>query len=82
MQDMILILSRCENQRVSAKSKKTFYRFHFRGFYHGLKIKEIHVYPHQNTVMKKGEDYLLWVSLRGVRASILEVTLLKYKKIE
>lgn len=82
MQEMILILSRCENQRVSAKSKKTFYRFHFKGFYHGLKIKEIHVYPQQNTTMQKGEDYLLWVSFKTVRASVLEVTLLKYKKIE
>lgn len=82
MQDMILILSRCQAKRISPRNKITFFRFHFRGFYSGLKIKEIHVYPHQSVALDKGEDYLLWVTLKCVRESVLEVTLLKYKKIE
>lgn len=82
MQDMILILSRCQAKRTSAKSGKTFFRFHFRGFYSGLKIKEIHVYPHQNVLLTKGEDYLLWVTFKSVKEEILEVQLLHYKKIE
>lgn len=82
MQDMILILSRCQAKRSSPKTLKTFFRFHFKGFYNGSKIKEIHVYPHQTTELDKGEDYLLWVTLRSVKESILEVSLLKYKKIE
>lgn len=76
MQDMILILSRCQAK------KKSFFKFHFKGFYSGLKIKEIHVYPHQSIILNKGEDYLLWVTLNGVRESVLLVTLLKHKKIE
>ena len=82
MQEMILILSRCQAQRYSPKTQKTFFRFHFKGFYNGLQIKEIHVYPHQTVDLKKGDDYLLWVKLRGVKESVLEVFLLKYKKIE
>jgi len=82
MQDMILILSRCQAKRSSPKSLKVFFRFHFKGFYNGSKIKEIHVYPHQSADFDKGEDYLLWVTLRSVKESVLEVSLLKYKKIE
>jgi hypothetical protein len=81
MQEMILILSRCQARRLSPRSRKTFYRFHFKGFYTGLKIKEIHVYPHQSEDLVKGEDYLLWVKYRAVKESVLEVTLFKHKKI-
>ena len=79
---MILILSRCQAKRTILKTRKTFFRFHFKGFYNGSKIKEIHVYPHLPTDLIKGEDYLLWVSLNSVKESILEVSLLKFKKIE
>ena len=82
MQDMILILSRCQARRSSPKSLKVFFRFHFKGFYNGLKIKEIHVYPHQSDELVKGQDYLLWVTLKSVKDSVLEVSLLKFKKIE
>ena len=82
MQETILILSRCQAKRSSPKTLKTFFRFHFKGFYKGLKIKEIHVYPHQATYLDKGQDYLLWVTLKSVQESTLEVSLLKFKKIE
>lgn len=82
MQEMILILSRCQAKRSSPKTLKTFFRFHFKGFYNGLRIKEIHVYPHQFEKLDKGQDYLLWVTLKAVKESVLEVSLLKYKKIE
>lgn len=79
MQEMILVLSRCQ---AKVSGPKTCFKFHFKGFYNGLKIKEIHVYPHQIEDLLKGEDYLLWVSLKRVKDSIMEVSLLKYKKIE
>ena len=79
---MILILSRCQARRLSPTTSEIFFRFHFKGFYKGLKIKEIHVYPPQPTDLDKGEDYLLWVTLKLVKESILEVYLLKFKKIE
>ena len=78
----ILILSRCQAERVSPKTKKRFFRFHFKGFYNGVKIKEIHVYPKGSDHITKGDDYLLWVALNSVENSILRVVLLKYKKIE
>lgn len=78
----ILILSRCQAKRTSAKNKKTFFRFHFKGFYNGVKIKEIHVYPQVQDVLMKGDDYLLWVKLNAIEESVLKVFLLKYKKIE
>lgn len=82
MQEMILILSRCQAKRMSPKTSKIFFRFHFKGFYNGSKVKEIHVYPRGPADLDKGEDYLLWVSLKTVKESILEVSLLKFKKIE
>ncbi len=82
MRDMILILSRCQTYRLSPRSKKRYFRFHFKGFYSGLKIKEIHVYTHQTADLISGEDYLLWVSLVSVRETVLEVSLIKYKRIE
>ena len=78
----ILILSRCQAERVSPKTKKRFFRFHFKGFYNGVKIKEIHVYPKGADHITKGDDYLLWVALNSMENSILKVVLLKYKKIE
>lgn len=82
MPEMILILSRCQSRRSSPLTQKTYYRFHFKGFYSGLKIREIHVYPHQNVELQSGEDYLLWVTLRCVKESVLNVRLIKHKKIE
>lgn len=82
MQDMILILSRLLAKRYSPRSKKVYFRFHFKGFYSGLKIKEIHVYPQQNTYLEKDNNYLLWVKYIGVRENILEVSLFKHKRIE
>jgi hypothetical protein len=83
MQEMILILSRCQAQRMSPKTKKKFFRFHFKGFYNGQKIKEIYVYPRMGDApFVKGEDYLLWVSLNTIEESVLKVVLIKYKRIE
>ena len=79
MQEMILIYSRCQSRK---SIPNTFFKFHFKGFYNGLKIKEIHVYPHQSADLEKGEDYLLWVTLKSVKESVLEVSLVKYKRIE
>lgn len=82
MQEMILILSRCQSRCFRPRTQKTFFRFHFKGFYTGQKIKEIHVYPLGNIEMDMGEDYLLWVKYRAIKQSVLEVSLMKFKKIE
>ena len=82
MQEMILILSRCQAKGFGPKTQKIFFKFHFKGFYSGLKIKEIHVYPSCSTNLINGDDYLLWVNYKSVKNSVLEVSLLKYKKIE
>jgi hypothetical protein len=82
MKSMILILSRCQGHLYGAKSKKHIFRFHFKGFYSGLKVKEINLISLKNEEIVKGNDYLLWVQLVQLKKEILEVTLLKYKKIE
>ena len=83
MQEMILILSRCQSRILSPKTQKNYFKFHFKGFYSGLKIKEIHVYvTYEKEPFSKGDDYLLWVKLQRVKESALEVSLVKYKKIE
>jgi hypothetical protein len=82
MQETILILSRCQTKRMSPRTQKCFYRFHFRGFYCGSKIKEVHVYANENETLQKGEDYLLWVRYLSVKSTILEVSLIRYKEIK
>ena len=79
---MILILSRCQAQRNSPKTQKTFFKFHFKGFYNGKKLKQIHLFTNENSEITKGEDYLLWVSFKNVYEECLEVSLIKFKKIE
>lgn len=86
MQELILVISRCISKRKSPKSNKYFYRFHFKGFYKGEKIKVIHLYaPTEwecaDQQLIKGDDYFLWVKRVKVEDEILEVDLIKYKKI-
>ncbi|MBC7540398.1 MAG: hypothetical protein H7281_16360 [Bacteriovorax sp.] len=85
MQELILVISRCVSKRRSTKEEKSFYRFHFKGYYAGEKIKMIHLYSSKfdpkNEQLSKGDDYLLWVKRKRVNQEVLEVELIKYKKI-
>lgn len=85
MQELILVISRCVSKRKSIKGEKFYYRFHFKGYYQGQKIKIIHLFPSgpglASEQLSKGDDYLLWVKRRKVREEILEVELIKYKRI-
>lgn len=85
MQGLILVISRCISKRKSVKSGRCFYRFHFKGFYCGQKIKTIHLFPTefstQSEQLSKGDDYLLWVKRNRIYEEVLEVELIKYKKI-
>ena len=81
MDKMILILSRCQNFRFSPKHQNYYYKFHFKGFYSGLKIREIMMITKENISITKGSDYLLWVRQISYDDGILEVQLFKYKKI-
>lgn len=80
MQELILVISRCISKRKNSKGEKTFYRFHFKGYYCGQKIKVIHIFAPADQ-LSKGDDYLLWVKQKKVFQEILEVDLIKYKKI-
>ncbi len=79
---MVLVLSRCQAMRYSPKTQKKYYRFHFKGFYTGVKIREIRLDAEGDLSIFKGEDYLLWVKPNGIKESILMVNLIKYKKLE
>lgn len=85
MQELILVISRCISKRKNPKNSKNFYRFHFKGFYRGQKIKVIHLHPpveFADQQLIKGDDYFLWVKRRRVENEILEAELIKYKKIQ
>lgn len=82
MQELILVISRCVSKRKSVKAGQTFYRFHFKGYYAGERIKMIHLYPFgPEENLSKGDDYLLWVRKLRVHQEILEVEMISYKKI-
>lgn len=84
MQELILVISRCVSKRKSVKGERSFYRFHFKGFYAGERIKVIHLYPdpeNPEQSLSKGDDYLLWVRKRKVHQETLEVDLISFKKI-
>jgi hypothetical protein len=82
MQELILVISRCVSKRKSVKAEECFYCFHFLGFYRGQKIKKIHLYPgRQVDMLSKGDDYLLWVREKRISLEVLEVDLIKCKKI-
>jgi hypothetical protein len=83
MQELILVISRCVSKRKSVKGAHSFYRFHFKGYYAGERIKIIHLFPSESeTSLSKGDDYLLWVKRRRVHNEILEVELITFKKID
>jgi hypothetical protein len=88
MQELILVISKCISNKKSYEKDMGYYQFHFKGFYRGEKIKIIHLFPsklqkeHNKTEqLSKGDDYLLWVQQRRVYGEILEVDLIKFKKI-
>lgn len=82
MQELILVISRCVSKRKSVKGERNFYRFHFKGYYAGERIREIRLFlesPEES--LSKGDDYLLWVRKRRIHQEILEVDLISFKKI-
>ena len=82
MQGLILVISRCVSKRKSVKGEVSYYRFHFKGFYAGEKIKGIHVFSNnKDENLSKGDDYLLWVQGKKINKEVLEVNVVKYKKI-
>jgi hypothetical protein len=82
MQELILVISRCVSKRKGVKGEKCFYSFHFLGFYKGERIKKIHLFPGEKVErLTKGDDYMLWVMRKRINLEILEVDLIRYKKI-
>jgi hypothetical protein len=85
MQELILVISRCVSKRKSTKEGTPYYIFHFKGYYFGEKIKEIHLYlagiDFFDEQLSKGDDYFLWAKRKSICQGILEVELIKYKKI-
>ena len=80
MSDLILVLSECESSLIKYKTKEPYYRFHFKGFYLGEKVKEIFVRVEDSTVLEKGELYLLWVKRNSIQNGKLFATLIRQKK--
>jgi len=85
MQELILIISRCVSIEKRGGEGQSLYRFHFKGYYRGQKIKMIHLIYFKAEQLSqqfiKGDDYLLWVKRKQIDQEILVVELLKHKKI-
>lgn len=85
MQELILIISKCVSVKRQSLKEDDIYKFHFRGFYLGQRIRCIHIYLsdlHKGSdQLTKGDDYLLWVKRRKIINEVLEVELIKHKKI-
>ncbi len=81
MTDLILILSECESSLIKNKNKEIYYRFHFNGFYQGIKIKELFIKPNNLEKLEIGELYLLWVKKQQIINGRLVGNLLALKKI-
>ena len=85
MQELILIISRCASSRKRNECGEIFYKFHFKGYYSGERIKEIHLYFESRSCVDerftKGVDYFLWVNNIGIGQQILKVELIKHKLI-
>jgi hypothetical protein len=85
VQNFILIISRCLAVRKSPKTKSYYYCFHFKGYYQGLRIRQVHLLPPPDgptsQQLTKGEDYLLWVEKKKVCDGVLVAELIAAKKI-
>jgi hypothetical protein len=80
MSDLILIVGRCLCQ-ITKEKGAVMNRFHFKGYYLGNKVKEVHVRSEDAMQFIKGVDYLLWVKSESIQMGILNVQCLKSKKI-
>ena len=81
MQELILVISKCVSKKRAVRQEEQYYQFHFKGYYAGSKIKAIHLYPGGSENLSKGVAYLLWVKRKRIYGEILEVNLIKFKKI-
>lgn len=75
MQDFVLILSRCE------KEVKGVYIFHFKGFYSGIRLEKLEVFPQSTELLELNHNYLLWGKKLDIIENVLRVKLIKYKKL-
>jgi hypothetical protein len=76
VQELILIISKCERIRKNA------YEFHFKGFYLGEKIKILVVTNSEKVTLELDINYLLWAKKVDLINGILKVEILKIKKIQ
>lgn len=75
MCEVVLIYSRC------SRKIKDDYRFHFKGFYKGEKIASLLIKMKGNEKLDVGQDYLLWGRKVDLISEVLEIEIIKYKKI-
>jgi len=90
---IILIVGRCLCQMIAGKGEDKSgqlrvpqWKFHFKGYYLGLKIKEVRARPrlgeqNANHHYDLGEDYILWAKPLDCSNEVLQVEIIKSKKL-
>ncbi len=81
MSNLVLILSQCEKKVTCFSTRRTYYRFHFKGYYQGKKLNEVFALEPEDKPFIKDDIYLLWVKENHVSDGRLFVEVIRYKKI-
>lgn len=81
MSDLILVLSKCQRKIRKVKEQKNYFRFHFKGFYLGHKVREILIIDGESEEYEIDQDYLLFVKKHSIEDGILKVITIKSKRV-
>lgn len=73
----MIVVTRCVS--VKNEAEYSVYKFHFKGFFKGHKIKEVKI-EGSHELFKKKEEYLLALEVIEIREETLVGSLLKFKR--
>jgi len=72
----IIVISECLDEREERVN------FHFKGQYAGHLIQSLRLRAGEGIKWVKGEEYLLYVAVRGVAEGVLEGTVLRLRRLD
>lgn len=76
----LIIISKC--LRVTKmNSQENWYEFHFKGVYSGESIKRVFLKGNEAHILKKNEEYLMYIQLSSISDGIIKGNILKYLKL-
>lgn len=78
----IIIVSRCLKVKRSTASEYETCEFHFRGVCAGEVLKRLVLKSRKDFLIRKNEDYLMYVQITKLEEGILEGAILKVKRLD